>query len=482
MTCILVEDYGDKCEGGGLAHYSNQGQWQVFNTENSVLPDNYVHALLSDGQNGLWVGTDEGLAHYNNQGQWQVFNTENSGLPDNNVYALSSDGQNGLWVGTNCKWAEDQSKCKGGLAHYNNQGQWQVFNTENSGLPDNSINALLSDGQNGLWVGMDCRWSKDNNEYEGGGLAHYSSQGQWQMFGSGGSGLSCSITDLLGDGQNGLWVVAAAIPIGRGWSGGGVAHYNNQGQWQVLTSDFTSSLSSDGQNGLWVGTAFYTSEKGLQHYDNQGQLQQVFKRENSGLPYREVHHSLSDGQNGLWVSSGGGLAHLTFGRKAELCSQSQIDSAACQAIQQGKHAAIIVAAGGGQETDSLWENTEAITTRLYRTFYRRGFDKSNIYYLSSKTWADFDGDGFNDRINRISEDRHLTLDDLKKAFEWAKGLGKLDQPFYFFFMDHGGEGKLHLAPNLQLSAEDIKPLLDDYQTTTGNQLIVVIEASVTLGH
>jgi len=434
--------------GKGLAHYiSSQGQWQVFTRENSDLPGDWVSALLSDGQNGLWVGTSEGLAYYSSQGQWQVFD-EKHGLPSNFITALSSDGQNGLWVGT-----------RGGLAHHSSQGQWQVFNTKNSGLSDYDIESLLSDDQNDLWFGI---WK--------GGLAHahYSSEEQWQVF-TGYKLPDDNVQTLLSDGQNGLWVGTR----------GGLAHYNNQGQWQVFTqessglpSNDVQALLSDGQNGVWVGT----SGGGLAHYSNQGELQVVFNTENSGLHDNRIAALLSDGKNGLWVGTWNGLAHLTFGRKTELCSQSQIDSATCRAIQQGKNAAIIIAAGGVQRTDSLWENTEAITTRIYEIFDLRGFNKSNIYYLSPKIWVDFNGDGRNDRVNRINEDRHLTVDDLKKAFEWAKIFGKLDYPLYFFFMDHGEEGKLHLAPNLQLSAEELKSLLDDYQAATGNQLIAVIEA------
>jgi hypothetical protein len=43
-------------------------------------------------------------------------------------------------------------------------------------------------------------------------------------------------------------------------------------------------------------------------------------------------------------------------------------------------------------------------------------------------------------------------------------------------MDHGGEGKLQLSPTVNLPAEELKALLDDYQNATGSQMIVVIEA------
>jgi len=513
VTALLSDSQGGLWVGtgnGGLAHYTAQGQWQVFQTDNSGLPDNSVNALLSDNQGGLWMGTLEGgLAHYTASGQWQGFQTDNSGLPNNLVSALLSDSQGGLWVGT----------LEGGLAHYTTQGQWEVFNTDNSDLPDNDVTALLFDSQGGLWVGTlfgglahyttQGQWEVFNSDNSGlldneddyalitnnpalvvkenivigallsdsqgglwvgtleGGLAHYTAQGQWQVFKTDNSSLpGNSVNALLSDSQGGLWV----------GTDGGLAHYTAQEQWQVFNTDnsglpdnYVNALSSDSQGGLWVGT-----DGGLAHYTAQGQWE-VFDTDNSSLPNNQVLALSSDSQGGLWVGTTG-LAHLTFGRQAELCTQAQIDAATCQAIQQGQHAAIIVAAGGAQETNTLWESTEAITTRLYRTFYRRGFDKSHLYYLSPKTWADFDGDGFNDRINRISEDRELTLDDLQKAFIWAKGLGKLDQPLYFFFMDHGGEGKLQLSPDLNLTAEELKTMLDDYQTATGNAMVVVIEA------
>ncbi len=437
----------------GLMHLSTSREWTVYDATNSDLPRNWVEALLSDGAGGVWIGTQaayDGLAHMSASGTWTIYNKGNSGLPDGGVRALANDGAGGVWIGTDLV-----------LAHFGASGAWTVYDRDNSDLPPNMIWALLSDGAGGVWIGTN------------GGLAHLSASGEWTMYKQKNSGLpDNNVRVLLSDSVGGVWI---------GTYEGGLARLSVGGQWMVYNEDnsglpdnWVRALLSDGAGGLWIGT----EEGGLAHLSTSEQWT-VYNETKSNLPDNSINALLSDGVEELWIGTGvygHGLAHLTFGRTTELCTQTQIDATTCQAIQRGKNAAIIVAAGRAQETNTLWESTESITTRIYHTFYERGFDKSNIYYLSSKTWADFDGDGRDDRINRISEDRHLTLDDLKKSFEWAKGLGKLDQPLYFFFMDHGGEGELQLAPTLQISAEDLKPLLDDYQDATGNQLIVVLEA------
>jgi ligand-binding sensor domain-containing protein len=282
---------GGLLAGGGLAHLSAQGQWQVFNTDNSGLPSNNISAFLPDNQGGVWVGTNKGLAHYA-QGPWQVFNTDNSGLPNNDIQALLPDSQGGLWVGIGCKWNDDYdywtstglAQCVGGgLAHYT-QGQWQLFNRNNSGLPSNNVRALLLDSQGGLWVGTASAGWDEKQEIVIGGLAYWNAQGQWQVFNTDNSGLYYDIKSLLHDSQDGLWVVSY-------W--GQFAHYA-QGQWQVFNADIPGTSTSvgvilpDSQDGMWVGSGF-----GLAHYV-QGQGQ-AFNTDNSGLPDNNVDALLLDG-------------------------------------------------------------------------------------------------------------------------------------------------------------------------------------------
>lgn len=318
---------GEEYVGGGLIHYDAYGQWQVFDTENSGLPNNAISSLLNDNQSGLWIGTREGgLAHYDAQGQWQIFDFWNSDLLSNTIETLFSDGQDGLWIGT----------YKGGLAHYA-QNQWQVFDFENPVLPSNTIiletiTSLLDDGEDGLWVGTDnglIHDSKDQTEIfnkdnsglpnnwittllpdsqgglwigtNGGGLVHYTGQGQWQVFNTENSNLpNNSITAFHLDNHGGLWVGT--------WKKG-LAHYTAQGEiFNIgnlsLPSNAVKTLLSDKQGGLWIGTY----KDGLIHYTAQGQWQ-VFNTENSSLSSNNIYALLSDDQYGLWIGTDDGLFH-----------------------------------------------------------------------------------------------------------------------------------------------------------------------------
>jgi len=495
--------------GGELVYRNVRNEWSIFNTNTSGLPGNGVGALSSDGSGGLWIGMEyDGLAHYSVTEKWTVFNTNNSELPHSQVRALSSDNSGGLWIGT---WASDIDA--GGLAYRNSNGEWTTYNTNNSELPHNNINALLSDDSGGLWIGTG---DFDNN----GGLAYRGVNGEWQVFNTNNSGLpKNTVWTLLNDGNGGLWI---------GTYEGGLVHRSVSNQWTVYNTDnsdlpnnWVRALSSDSNGGLWIGTPsglahrsvddqwkiFYTElpnhsvsvllnegSQGLWIGTEYGGLAHrsvnnewtVFDIENSNLPDDSVSALLSDGNGGLWIGTQhGGLAHLTLSPKNTLCAD--FEEAQCQTLQQNKRAAIIIAGGGNDNSNSLWDTTSAISNSIYKMFNQRGFDNDEIYYLSPQSYADFNGDGMDDCIvdapatnrclitstaNPILE-RYLTVDDVRQALAYAKG--KLDQPLYIFFNDHGGTNRLQLSKGRYLDVVDFKTILDDYQQATGNELVLVID-------
>ena len=85
-----------------------------------------VTCLAIDGSGNKWIGTwNGGLAKFDGT-NWTVYNTSNSGLPDNAVCCIAIDGSGNKWIGT----------YDGGLAKFDGTN-WTVYNTSNSGLPDN---------------------------------------------------------------------------------------------------------------------------------------------------------------------------------------------------------------------------------------------------------------------------------------------------------------------------------------------------------
>ncbi len=154
------------------------------------------------------------------------------------------------------------------------------------------------------------------------------------------------------------------------------------------------------------------------------------------------------------------------------------NSFAADSLAVDKRAAIIIAGGGSESANVLWDTTYAMSNSIYKTLAKRGFSNDEIYYLSPIAYADFNGDGLDDRVvDAPNTGKQLESTDVQIAFDWASKIGKLDQPLYIFFVGHGGTEKLQLSKDNTLLAEQFKQVLDNYQTSTGNELVLVVDAS-----
>ncbi len=338
-------------KGADLAYKGPTGEWELFNSQKSDLPESYKNALahrspagdwsqldishsglpaqakiqtiVYDEKGGIWVGTRYGgLAYLSASGKWTVFNDNNSEVPYNSAYdAIAFDKNGGLWIGAR------------GISHRNALGEWSLFNSKNSKLPHDRIFALISDNSNGLWIGTaeglayrtaTNEWSVfnvdnsglpnnqilalqlDNNGGvwvgTGNGLAYRNITGKWNVLTPDNSGLPSHLVEvLLSDGNGGLWV----------GTGGGLAYYSVTGEWNLfnatnsnLPTNYFESLFLDAKGSLWIGT-----EDGLVHRSTNGEWS-ILNINNSSLPENWITDILSDSNGGLWLGTrGGGLVH-----------------------------------------------------------------------------------------------------------------------------------------------------------------------------
>ncbi|MEY3198738.1 MAG: hypothetical protein RJA13_696 [Bacteroidota bacterium] len=418
--------------------YKKQNKVEKFDLTNSPLPSDIINCLSSDtSQDDVWIGTNNGLARYSiSNGQWLIFNTINSPyLLNNNILSLFTS-KNGVWIGT-----------ENGLVFRSHTGEWTTL------LSNEYIKTIYIDNKNSIWVSTGSR------------LLYKTSENIWLKFSATNSSLpSNMVTSIAGDTKGGIFI---------GTYRGGLVYIDNN-KWQIFNKDNSKlpdndirSLAADRQGGVWIGT----DKSGLVYYNNGQWI--TFNKANSQLLGDHIW-SLSSDEQGIAFSMSDGelqgnyLVNIVgLGAGRFLFNNKTISS----------KIAIIIAGGGNENSNTLWDTTYSISNSIYSTLSKAKFNSDEIYYLSPVEWADFNGDGINDRIvDAPKANRGLEAGDIQKALEWALERGKLDQPLYIFFVDHGGTDKLQLSKDNALPVEQFKQMLDDYQAMTGNEIVLVIDA------
>ncbi len=109
----------------------------------TAIPGNtsYVTSFARDANNHLWIGTSGGGVYDYDNTNFTPYTTT-SGLPNNGVNALLSDQLGRIWAGTN-----------NGLAMRAEAGYWLTFTTSTSPIAGNIIEALARDSADRLWIG-----------------------------------------------------------------------------------------------------------------------------------------------------------------------------------------------------------------------------------------------------------------------------------------------------------------------------------------
>ncbi len=307
VNSLFLDDSGGLWAGTGtdLAHLEADGRWKVVYSdinfvENATWKTMYdfdpsiqynfsaigsVHDLISDGNGGLWAGTDR-LVHFYADGKVEQFLKDNTGGLVNSILL---DDNGGIWAGTNA-----------GLVHFHEDGTWDVFNENNSELPHDRVDSVVPDGNGGIWV----------ETYDQYFLVHLDVKGTWEIFNVRSSDeLNCNVfNSLISDGNGGIWIETDPRP----------AHRDENGAWTLFYgidipdtpfSDVTPFLS-DGIGGVWGGTF----DSGLAHLYADGFLG-VFSFENvlGNTSPGKIESLISDDNSGLWIgTSSNGLIHLTF--------------------------------------------------------------------------------------------------------------------------------------------------------------------------
>jgi len=79
---------------------------------------------------------------YEQNPEWIVYDTTNSGLPNNWVSSLCIDPNGNRWIGS----------AGSGLGYFHD-ATWTLYNSSNSGLPADAITTIYVDESHNKWIG-----------------------------------------------------------------------------------------------------------------------------------------------------------------------------------------------------------------------------------------------------------------------------------------------------------------------------------------
>lgn len=243
----------------GVANYSN-GEWFFYDTNNSDLLHNVVHAISQDSQGNIWFGTNNGVSQFNGE-NWSNYTTGNSELLHNHVWYIYTSTNGTIWLGTN-KWVSnynneiwnDYTKKKVWISHnhvkaiyedniwniwfgthfwLDKYNQWDItpYTTDNSNLIDNRITYIIQDTQNNLWVGTQ-QWVSMYNYTD------------WHSYNTIGGLVWNNITYIYEDNIGNIWFGTdtwVSMFNGKNWIDYSVEDGNISG----------NNIYSIGQNDIW---------------------------------------------------------------------------------------------------------------------------------------------------------------------------------------------------------------------------------------
>lgn len=196
-----------------------------------------------------------------------VYNSSNSGLPDDGVTCITPDRYGAKWIGTSDS---------GIVKFYNNQ--WTRYDSANSGMPGNKIRDIVFDRNGIMWVII-----------AGKGLGRYDGQ-NWLLYNQNNSPLN-GVSCLAVDSNDTKWMVTA----------GRLAKFDNI-NWTLFDTAnggfYSGSLQMDFEGDtLWIAAGL----KGLARYCN-GNLN-YYNMQNSGMPDNVAMAIYIDKSKNKWIGT-----------------------------------------------------------------------------------------------------------------------------------------------------------------------------------
>ncbi|MCP4699286.1 MAG: PKD domain-containing protein [Gammaproteobacteria bacterium] len=140
----------------------------------------------------------------------------------------------------------------------------------------------------------------------------------------------------------------------------------------------------------------------------------------------------------------------------------------------GPGSAILIAAGGAQPDNTLYDYSNRFTQRMYRLLKKRGFTDEAVYYMNPRApdiERPLDGRLEEERLDYalFDPERELT-----EAFQRAAANLAPGQQFVFYLHGHARQDNFRIMPDYELSASRLRDLLATLPA--GVQQIVILDS------
>lgn len=268
---------------GGILLYDGAA-WRQLDKDRSVLTTDRIQAVLVDRDGQIWAGTNAGLFRLNRDGQGAVFNrgTTRNGIGSDNVTALAGRGvADVLWV----------AHPRQGLSRFDGES-WDRLRSDNSPIPSSDVRGLrvVPGTAGGLMVATAA------------GVALYDeTEGNWYIYDTDNSEIvSDNGTAAEEDASGGLWFGTADAGVSRTLNPLRWDHFDTG---EGLGSNHVRDILAASDGTIWVATS-----RGVSRFQN-GAFSTA-NVVNEGLPSNSVRALAEDSQGHIWVATDGGVSRF----------------------------------------------------------------------------------------------------------------------------------------------------------------------------
>ena len=244
--------------------------------------------LMDPSKGSIWFATAEGVRRLDRQGNWYIYNSQNSRLPGNQVSALAVDREGNRWIAI----------ANRGISWWSKGGLWKVY-TKNDGLCSDNISSIIVDRGGNVWCGS-----------KGQGVCRRDWEGKWQSFSEADSGLiDNTVNTIIEDADGRIWFgtnKGLSVFDGKGWMS--FTPFNSS-----IPDSSITAIAVDREGNRWIGTW----GEGLYALKKSGE-RQIYTSKNSGIGDNRIAALLLDKENNLWIGTPSGLAVFTGGSPSSL--------------------------------------------------------------------------------------------------------------------------------------------------------------------